>query len=316
MKRILVTGGAGFIGSHLCERLLDEGHHVICLDNYFTGSESNIRHLLDNRRFEPVRHDVTEPFYAETDEIYNLACPASPVHYQYNPINTMKTSVMGAINMLELAKRTRAKILQASTSEVYGDPMVHPQTESYWGHVNPIESLLRRRETLRRNIVHGLPPTKRRPDQNHPYLQHIRTENGSGRRPCRIEFHRPGASGRENYHIRERNPDPLFPVRGRPDRSHDPHDGYRGRIYRSRQYGLPGRAYYAGTGRNDRPDDRIEIGPRIPPPALRRPQAAQTGHNARHPDARRLETLDLPRTGLAENDRLFRKNRVIRSILL
>ena len=138
MKRILVTGGAGFIGSHLCERLLDEGHHVICLDNYFTGSESNIRHLLDNRRFEPVRHDVTEPFYAETDEIYNLACPASPVHYQYNPINTMKTSVMGAINMLELAKRTRAKILQASTSEVYGDPMVHPQTESYWGHVNPI----------------------------------------------------------------------------------------------------------------------------------------------------------------------------------
>ena len=138
MKRVLVTGGAGFIGSHLCERLLDEGHHVICLDNYFTGSESNIRHLLDNRRFEPVRHDVTEPFYTETDEIYNLACPASPVHYQYNPINTMKTSVMGAINMLELAKRTRAKILQASTSEVYGDPMVHPQTESYWGHVNPI----------------------------------------------------------------------------------------------------------------------------------------------------------------------------------
>ncbi len=138
MKRILVTGGAGFIGSHLCERLLGEGNDVICLDNYFTGSKDNIRHLLDNHRFEMVRHDVTTPYFAEVDEIYNLACPASPVHYQYNPIKTTKTSVMGAINMLGLAKRTKAKILQASTSEVYGDPEVHPQTESYWGNVNPI----------------------------------------------------------------------------------------------------------------------------------------------------------------------------------
>tara|TARA_R110002012_G_scaffold34820_8_gene100061 strand:- start:4891 stop:5826 length:936 start_codon:yes stop_codon:yes gene_type:complete len=138
MKRILITGGAGFIGSHLCERLLKEGHEVICLDNYFTGSKSNIIHLLDNPYFELVRHDVTEPYYAEVDEIYNLACPASPVHYQYNPIKTMKTSVMGAINMLGLAKRVKAKILQASTSEVYGDPIVHPQPESYWGNVNPI----------------------------------------------------------------------------------------------------------------------------------------------------------------------------------
>lgn len=138
MKRILVTGGAGFIGSHLCERLLNEGNDVICLDNYFTGSKDNIRHLLDNHNFELVRHDVTTPYYAEVDEIYNLACPASPPHYQYNPIKTMKTSVYGAMNMLGLAKRTKAKILQASTSEVYGDPIIHPQVESYWGNVNPI----------------------------------------------------------------------------------------------------------------------------------------------------------------------------------
>jgi len=138
MKRILVTGGAGFVGSHLCERLLNDGHEVISLDNYFTGQKSNIVHLMDNPYFEVVRHDVTMPFFIEVDEIYNLACPASPIHYQYNPIKTVKTSVMGAINMLGLAKRIKAKILQASTSEVYGDPLVHPQTEDYWGHVNPI----------------------------------------------------------------------------------------------------------------------------------------------------------------------------------
>lgn len=138
MKRILITGGAGFIGSHLCERFINEGHDVICLDNYFTGSKNNILHLIGNPHFELVRHDVTEPYYAEVDEIYNLACPASPVHYQYNAIKTIKTSVMGAINMLGLAKRTKAKILQASTSEVYGDPDIHPQPESYWGRVNPI----------------------------------------------------------------------------------------------------------------------------------------------------------------------------------
>lgn len=137
-KRILVTGGAGFIGSHLCERLLNEGNEVICLDNYFTGSKKNIVRLLGNPYFELVRHDVTEPYYAEVDQIYNLACPASPVHYQYNPIKTMKTSVMGAINMLGLSKRVKATILQASTSEVYGDPVEHPQRESYWGNVNPI----------------------------------------------------------------------------------------------------------------------------------------------------------------------------------
>ena len=140
MKKILVTGGAGFIGSHLCERLLDEGHEVICLDNYFTGSKENIVHLLKNPYFELVRHDVTMPYFVEADEIYNLACPASPIHYQFNPIKTIKTSVMGAINMLGLAKRIKAKVLQASTSEVYGDPLIHPQTEDYWGNVNPIGS--------------------------------------------------------------------------------------------------------------------------------------------------------------------------------
>ena len=138
MKRILVTGGAGFIGSHLCERLLKDGNEVICLDNFFTGSKANIVHLLDHPYFELVRHDVTITYFAEIDEIYNLACPASPVHYQYNPIKTTKTSVMGAINMLGLAKRVKAKILQASTSEVYGDPKLHPQPEEYWGNVNPI----------------------------------------------------------------------------------------------------------------------------------------------------------------------------------
>lgn len=138
MARILITGGAGFIGSHLCDRLIAEGNDVICLDNYFTGSKDNVRHLIGNDHFELVRHDVVEPYLAEVDQIYNLACPASPPHYQYNPIKTMKTSVMGAINMLGLAKRVNARILQASTSEVYGDPAIHPQVETYWGNVNPI----------------------------------------------------------------------------------------------------------------------------------------------------------------------------------
>ncbi len=136
--RILITGGGGFIGSHLCERLLSEGHDIVCLDNFFTGNKGNIRHLLDNHRFELIRHDIIEPILLEVDQVYNMACPASPVHYQYNPVKTTKTSVMGTINMLGLAKRVRARILQASTSEVYGDPEIHPQTESYWGNVNPI----------------------------------------------------------------------------------------------------------------------------------------------------------------------------------
>ncbi|MBR0871364.1 SDR family oxidoreductase [Bradyrhizobium tropiciagri] len=138
MPKVLVTGGAGFLGSHLCERLVGQGHDVLCVDNYFTGSRSNIAHLIGNPRFEMMRHDVTFPLYVEVDQIYNLACPASPIHYQFDPVQTTKTSVHGAINMLGLAKRVKAKILQASTSEVYGDPEIHPQVESYWGHVNPV----------------------------------------------------------------------------------------------------------------------------------------------------------------------------------
>lgn len=138
MLRTLVTGGAGFIGSHLCERLLDKGNDVLCLDNFFTGNKDNIRHLINDPRFELIRHDVTEPIIIEVDQIYHFACPASPVHYQYNPVKTIKTNVMGTINMLGLAKRVKARVMQASTSEVYGDPKVHPQTESYWGNVNPI----------------------------------------------------------------------------------------------------------------------------------------------------------------------------------
>lgn len=138
MKRILVTGGAGFLGSHLCDKLIEEGNEVLCMDNFFTGSRKNIHHLLDNKNFELLRHDVTHPTYVEVDEIYNLACPASPVHYQFDPVQTTKTSVLGAINMLGLAKRLKIKILQASTSEVYGDPEIHPQPESYKGSVNPI----------------------------------------------------------------------------------------------------------------------------------------------------------------------------------
>ncbi len=137
-KRVLVTGGCGFLGSHLCERLLKDGHDVLCADNFFTGTKDNVLHLMDNPRFEIIRHDVTFPLYVEVDEIYNLACPASPVHYQFDPVQTTKTSVHGAINMLGLAKRVKAKIFQASTSEVYGDPNIHPQPESYWGNVNPI----------------------------------------------------------------------------------------------------------------------------------------------------------------------------------
>jgi UDP-glucuronate decarboxylase len=137
-KRILITGGAGFLGSHLCERLLNEGNEILCLDNFFTGTKENIIHLMDDHRFELIRHDIELPIHLEVDEIYNLACPASPIHYQYNPIHTTKTSIIGALNMLGLAKRKDARIMQASTSEVYGDPEVHPQPESYWGNVNPI----------------------------------------------------------------------------------------------------------------------------------------------------------------------------------
>ena len=196
IKRILVTGGAGFLGSHLCERLVDEGHDVICLDNFFTSQKSNVAHLLGKPNFELIRHDVTQPILLEVDEIYNLACPAAPGHYQYNPIKTMKTSVLGAINVLGMAKRCRAKVLQASTSEVYGDPEVHPQPESYRGSVNPIgpracyDEGKRAAETLFMDY-------HRMNKRQHPHradLQHLRPADASVRRPRGVELHSPGAA--------------------------------------------------------------------------------------------------------------------------
>ena len=227
-KLILVTGGAGFLGSHLCERLLDDGHDVICLDNFFTGRKHNIEHLLGHPRFELVRHDVTHPLYLEVDEIYNLACPASPVHYQYDPVQTTKTSVLGAINMLGLAKRVKCRIFQASTSEVYGDPTVHPQPEGYWGNVNPIgpracyDEGKRCAETLFFDYhrQHG----RRHPRR--PHLQHLRPAHAPRRRPRGLQLHRPGAATASRSPIYgDGTPDPLVLLRRRPGRGLHPADG-------------------------------------------------------------------------------------------
>jgi UDP-glucuronate decarboxylase len=187
MKRTLVTGGAGFLGSHLCDRLIADGHDVLCLDNFFTGSKRNVAHLLAHPYFELMRHDVTFPLYVEVERIFNLACPASPVHYQHDPVQTTKTSVHGAINMLGLAKRLKARILQASTSEVYGDPEVHPQVEGYWGKVNPIG--IRSCYAVLR-----LPPPARPGHQGGAHLQYLRTAHASERRPRGEQLHHAGAA--------------------------------------------------------------------------------------------------------------------------
>ena len=193
IKRILVTGGAGFLGSHLCERLVADGHDVICLDNFFTSQKTNLVQLLARPNFELIRHDITLPLWLEVDEIYNLACPAAPGHYQYNPIKTMKTSVLGAINVLGMAKRCRAKVLQASTSEVYGDPQVHPQPESYRGaSIRSGPGLLRRRQEGCRDALHGLPPRERRQRADRADLQHLRAADAPLRRPRDLELHPPG----------------------------------------------------------------------------------------------------------------------------
>ncbi len=192
--RVLVTGGAGFIGSHLCDRLLADRHSVICADNFYTGAKRNVFHLLADPNFEVVRHDITFPLYVEVDQVFNLACPASPIHYQNDPVQTTKVNVHGAINMLGLAKRVKAKILQASTSEVYGDPSVHPQVESYWGNVNPIgpracyDEGKRCAETLFFDYhrQHGLR------DQGRTHLQYLRPPHAPQRRTGRVELHRPG----------------------------------------------------------------------------------------------------------------------------
>ena len=197
MKKVLVTGGAGFLGSHLCERLLDDGHEVLCVDNFYTGGKSNILGLLKHPRFELMRHDVTFPLYVEVEQIYNLACPASPIHYQFDPVQTTKTSVHGAINMLGLAKRTKARILQASTSEVYGDPEVHPQPEAYWGRCQSdrIPQLLRRRKALRGDPLLRLSPPAQDAGQGDPHLQHLRPAHAPERRARGQQLHHAGAAG-------------------------------------------------------------------------------------------------------------------------
>ncbi len=239
MKKILVSGGAGFIGSHLCTRLIKDGHEVICLDNLFTGSEENIVHLKGNPRFEFVLHDVELPYEAKVDEIYNLACPASPVHYQHDAIKTIKTSVLGAINMLGLAKKTGAKIMQASTSEIYGDPVIHPQVESYWGNVNPIgirscyDEGKRCAETLFMDYYR----------QNGIRIKIIRIFNTYGPRMLPddgrggFQLCGSGIAGQGHHHLRFGRPDPQFPVCGRLDRGDGTYDEYGRRVYRPGKFG-------------------------------------------------------------------------------
>ena len=228
-KRVLVTGGAGFIGSHLCERLIKDGHQVICLDNFFTGTKKNIAHLLDHKSFEFMRHDITQPVMLEADWIFNLACPASPIHYQYNPVKTIKVNVLGALNVLGLAKRIRARILQASTSEVYGDPQVHPQVEEYWGHVNPIgkrscyDEGKRVAETFFFDYLR----------QNRVDIKVIRIFNTygprieTGRRPGGEQLHRTGTQRPGHHRVRHRLPNPVVLLHRRYDRRHDTDDGLR-----------------------------------------------------------------------------------------
>ncbi len=250
-KRILVTGGAGFLGSHLIDRLLGQGHEVICVDNLFSSTKRNIDHLHANPRFEFLRHDVCFPLYVEVDEIYNLACPASPIHYQHDPIQTLKTSVHGAINMLGLAKRLKCKILQASTSEVYGDPVTHPQTEEYWGNVNPIgpracyDEGKRAAETL----FFDYHRQARRADQGGAHLQHLRPAHAPPGRPRGLELHRPGAARPADHHLWRRQPDALLLLCRRPDRRADEADGEPGRGDRPDQHRQHARVHHPGTGR-------------------------------------------------------------------
>ncbi len=229
-KRILVTGGAGFLGSHLIDRLLARGDEVVCVDNLFTGAKRNLYHLLGDPRFEFIRHDVTFPLYLEVDEIYNLACPASPIHYQHDPVQTTKTSVHGAINMLGLAKRLKCKILQASTSEVYGDPARASADRGLLGPRQPDRAavVLRRGQALRGDPVLRLPPPARPGDQGGAYLQHLRAAHASRRRPGGVELHHAGAEGRADHHLRRGRADPLVLLRRRPGRGADPADGQRG----------------------------------------------------------------------------------------
>ena len=250
-RRILVTGGSGFLGSHLCERLLNDGHEVVCLDNFFTGSRANVEHLLDNHRFELMRHDVTEKLTMEVDEVYHLACPASPIHYQRNPVRTIRTAVEGTLNMLDLAREAKARILIASTSEVYGDPTEHPQRESYWGNVNPIgpracyDEGKRCAESL---AVSYAQPVRRR-GAHRPHLQHLRPAHARERRARRLELRRAGAAQRADHRLRRGAADALVLLRDRSDRGLRAPDGQPPRR-RSGQPGQPARDDRAGAGRD------------------------------------------------------------------
>ena len=281
-KRVLVTGGAGFLGSHLCARLLSERCEVLCVDNYFTGTRRNIEPLLSQGAFEAIRHDVTFPLYVEVDEIFNLACPASPIHYQHDPVQTTKTCVVGAINMLGLAKRLGARILQASTSEVYGDPHVHPQPEAYRG-LSTFGSprLLRRGKTLRRDPVFRLSPPAWARHQGGAHLQYLRPEHAPARRTRRFQLHRPGAAQRADHGLWLGNADPVVLLCRRSRRRSHPPDEPRRRSRQRSQPWQPGRSDGPRIGATYHFDDRIALqagaaaaAPRRPPPALPRHYAS------------------------------------------
>ena len=298
-KRVLVTGGAGFLGSHLCERLIADGHDVLCVDNYFTGRKDNISHLLGNPQFEALRHDVTFPLYAEVDEIYNLACPASPIHYQFDPVQTTKTSIIGAINMLGLAKRVKARVFQASTSEVYGDPTVHPQTEDYRGNVNPLgpracyDEGKRAAETLFFDYHR----------QHKTRIKVVRIFNTYGPRmhpnDGRVvsNFIVQALRGEADHPVWRRQPDPRVLLRQRPGGRVRAADGHGRRGDRAGEHGQPARNPGARAGRADHPADRLGLGDRVPPVAAGRPDAALPGHHAR-PQAAGLGARVEPGGGL------------------
>ena len=310
LKRILVTGGAGFLGSHLCDRLVDQGHDVICVDNFFTSQKHNVVHLLGKRNFELVRHDITHPLTLEVDEIYNMACPASPVHYQYNPIKTIKTSVMGSINMLGLAKRTRAKILQASTSEVYGDPEVHPQPESYRGNVNPIgvracyDEGKRCAETLffdyhRSNGVNirVIRIFNTYGPRMHPYdgrvvsnfiLQAINHQD--------ITIYGDGSQTRSFCFVDDLV-DGIIAMMNGPDEFVGPVN-----------LGNPGEFTIKGISGVGHRNDRLQEQDRSPAPARRRPDPAQAQHRP-SPAIPRLAAADPPAQGLGQNHSILSRDR-------
>ena len=314
MKRILISGGAGFIGSHLCERLLKEGNDVICIDNYFTGHKSNIRHLLKHPNFEVIRHDIVYPYMAEVEEIYNLACPASPIYYQHDPIKTTQTSVIGAMNMLAIANRNHAKILQASTSEVYGDPLIHPQPEDYWGHVNPLglrscyDEGKRCAESLFMSYYreHGVP------------VKIVRIFNTYGPKmdinDGRVvsNFIVQALRGEQYHHLRRRRADPFSfqyiddliegMLRMMTDNAR--------RLHGAGQYRQPERIHDLRAGAHRPRTHRLQIENHPHAPAVGRPAAAQTRHHPRPQDARRLGTDDPTARRTAEDDRLLRRGLV------